>query len=107
MFVTVLTILVVFSMKPVYRATATLMIESQQANVVSIEEVYGLDKSNSEYYLTQFEIIKSRKLAEKVVKKLNLQDHPEFNQEPGFSFNWREMLPFDLPGGGREGDCRS
>ncbi|WP_415890403.1 GumC family protein [Neptuniibacter sp. SY11_33] len=101
--VTVLTILVVFSMKPVYRATATLMIESQQANVVSIEEVYGLDKSNSEYYLTQFEIIKSRKLAEKVVNKLNLQEHPEFNQEPGFSFNWREMLPFELPGDADKG----
>lgn len=99
--VTVLTVMVVFTLKPVYRATATLMIESQQANVVSIEEVYGLDRSNSEYYLTQFEIIKSRKLAENVVKKLNLQAHPEFNQEPAFisSFNWREMLPFELPGG--------
>lgn len=97
--VTVLTVLVVFSMKPVYKATATLLIESQQANVVSIEEVYGLDKSNSEYYLTQFEIIKSRRLAEKVVSTLSLQDHPEFNQEPGFSFNWRDMLPFSLPGG--------
>ncbi len=95
--ITVLTILVVFSMKPVYKATATLLIESQQANVVSIEEVYGLDKSNSEYFLTQFEIIKSRRLAEKVVKKLSLQEHPEFNQEPFLSFNWREMLPFDLP----------
>ena len=97
--VTVLTVLVVFSMKPVYKATATLLIESQQANVVSIEEVYGLDKSNSEYYLTQFEIIKSRRLAEKVVSTLSLQDHPEFNQEPGFSFNWRDMLPFALPDG--------
>ena len=95
--VTVLTVLVVFSMKPVYKATATLLIESQQANVVSIEEVYGLDRSNSEYYLTQFEIIKSRKLAERVVAKLKLQEHPEFNQEPGFSFNWRELLPFALP----------
>ena len=52
--ITVLTVLLVFSMKPVYRATATLLIESQQANVVSIEEVYGLDKGNSEYLLTQF-----------------------------------------------------
>ena len=104
--VTVLTVLVVFSMKPVYKATATLLIESQQANVVSIEEVYGLDKSNSEYYLTQFEIIKSRRLAEKVVSTLSLQDHPEFNQEPGFSFNWRDMLPFALPDG-EEADSES
>jgi capsular exopolysaccharide synthesis family protein len=95
--ITILAVLLVFSMKPVYRATATLLIESQQANVVSIEEVYGLDKGNNEYLLTQFEIIKSRRLSEKVVNKLSLQTHPEFNQEPLFSFNWREMLPFELP----------
>src|SRR2546430_2486635 len=38
-----LTTLVVFAMTPIYRASATLLIESQAANVVSIEEVYGLD----------------------------------------------------------------
>jgi capsular exopolysaccharide synthesis family protein len=82
--VAMLTTLVVFSMKPVYRAQATLLIESKNANVVSIEEVYGLDAGNSEYYLTQFEILKSRQLAERVIEKLNLMDNPEFNQEPGF-----------------------
>lgn len=90
--------LAVFSIKPVYQATATLLIESQQANVVSIEEVYGLDTGNSEYYLTQFEILKSRQLAEKVIKELNLLEHPEFNPEPSsLSFNWRDLLPVELP----------
>nr|WP_245635176.1 polysaccharide biosynthesis tyrosine autokinase [Marinobacterium profundum] len=96
--VTVLTTLVVFSMRPVYQATATLMFEGKKANVVSIEQVYGLDSSGSEYLLTQLEILKSRNIAEKVVTKLALQEHPEFNQEPAFSFNWRDMLPFSLPG---------
>ncbi len=81
--ITMLTTLVVFSMQPVYRAQATLLIESQNANVVSIEEVYGLDSSNNEYYLTQFEILKSRQLAERVIRKFNLTEHPEFNQPPG------------------------
>ncbi|SER14631.1 capsular exopolysaccharide family [Amphritea atlantica] len=81
--ITMLTTLVVFSMKPVYRAEATLLIESKNANVVSIEEVYGLDAGNSEYFLTQFEILKSRQLAERVIEKLNLIDNPEFNQPPG------------------------
>ncbi len=35
--------LIAFAMTPIYRASATILIESQQANVVSIEEVYGLD----------------------------------------------------------------
>ncbi|MFT6917142.1 MAG: succinoglycan biosynthesis transport protein ExoP [Motiliproteus sp.] len=102
MVVTLLSALVVFSLEPVYRATATLLIESKQANVVSIEEIYGLDASNSEYYMTQFEILKSRKLAEMVVTKYQLVDHPEFNRPPGaFTFDWRalagQLLPDLLP----------
>ena len=62
--VTLLTVLVVFNITPVYRGTSTLLIESQQANVVSVQEIYGLDGS-SEYLLTQFEILKSRNLAKK------------------------------------------
>ncbi|MAY43405.1 MULTISPECIES: polysaccharide biosynthesis tyrosine autokinase [unclassified Neptuniibacter] len=96
--VTLLTILVVFSLRPVYKATATLLIEANSAQVVSIEEVYGIDSGNQEYYLTQFEILKSRKLAEAVMTKLDLVNHPEFNEEPGFSFDWRALLPVDLPG---------
>lgn len=93
--VTVLTVLILFSMKPVYRATATLLIENQNANVVSIEEVYGLESTNQEYFLTQFEILKSRSLAENVIRTLNLQAHPEFQEEEGF--DWKGLLPFELP----------
>ncbi|MCV6627512.1 MAG: GumC family protein, partial [Cellvibrionaceae bacterium] len=98
--VTTLTVLVLFAMKPVYRATATLLIENQNANVVSIEEVYGLESTNQEYFLTQFEILKSRSLAEKVIRSLNLQAHPEFQQEEGF--DWKGLLPFTLPGSDRQ-----
>ena len=77
--VTLLTILVVFNITPVYKGTSTLLIESQQTNVVSIQEVYGLDGS-SEYLLTQFEILKSRSLAKQVILKYNLLDHPAYNK---------------------------
>jgi len=95
--VTLLTILVVFSMTPIYRATATLLIESQQAKVVSIEEIYGLDSSNTEYYLTQFEILKSRRLADNVIRKYQLLDHEEFNQKPFITFSWRDVAAGFLP----------
>ncbi len=94
--IVLITALVVFSMQPVYRATATLLIESQEANVVSIEEVYGLDTRNAGYYATQFEILKSRELSEKVIRQLNLISHPEFDpeQQPSrFNFDWRSWLP--------------
>lgn len=94
--IVLITALVVFSMQPIYRATATLLIESQEANVVSIEEVYGLDTRNAGYYATQFEILKSRELSEKVIRQLNLISHPEFDpeQQPSrFNFDWRSWLP--------------
>jgi len=101
--VTLLTTLAVYSLTPIYRATATLLIESQQANVVSIEEVYGLEGGQSEYFTTQFEILKSRMLAEKVVERLNLVNHPLYNQPEEsllpFELNWREWIPVELPGG--------
>ena len=42
-FITVLVALIVMSITPQYTATAKLLIESKQAKITSIEEVYGLD----------------------------------------------------------------
>ncbi len=68
-FASIIAILVIFSMKPIYLGRATLLIEANDANVISIEEVYQLGTGESEYYLTQFEILKSRELATKVVER--------------------------------------
>lgn len=100
--ITVLATLIVFSMRPVYRSTVTLLIEQKQAKVVTIEEMYGLDGSSKEYLQTQFEILKSRELAARVVKELKLDVHPDFSPEPeqdaageesSFRLDWRTVLP--------------
>ena len=62
--VSIIALLVVFAMTPIYQATTTILIESQGANVVSIEAIYGLDTRAQQYYETQFEILNSRPLAE-------------------------------------------
>jgi capsular exopolysaccharide synthesis family protein len=77
--VAVITALVVLSMRPVYLATATLLIEQGKSKVVSIEEVYSQGMVQREYYQTQAEILKSDELARKVVKKLGLVKHPDFD----------------------------
>ncbi|MFB9217278.1 GumC family protein [Vibrio sinaloensis] len=77
--VTILAILFVLSMTPKYIATATLLIESEQRKAVSIEQVVGIDSSKQEYYLTQFEILKSNRIAERVIKDLELKNIVEFN----------------------------
>ncbi len=93
--ITVLATLIVFSIEPVYRGSATLLIEQKQAKVVTIQEVYDLDGGNKEYLQTQFEILKSRELATRVVQELKLEEHPEFapKEEAGFSIDWRSWLP--------------
>ena len=40
--VSMLTVLWVMRIDPVYRASTTIMIESEEAKMVSIEEVYGM-----------------------------------------------------------------
>jgi polysaccharide biosynthesis transport protein len=77
--VTGLVVLVVLSLTPKYTATATLMIEAQEKKAVSIQEVIGIDSNQKEYYQTQFEIIKSNQIAERVIKQLDLINLEEFN----------------------------
>ncbi len=79
---------------PLYDATATLLIERQAARFVSIEEVYrgsqGWDFG--EYYQTQYEILRSRPIAERVVDKLGVE---AFRPKPGTQkpgFDWRKLI---------------
>jgi polysaccharide biosynthesis transport protein len=77
--VAILAMLIVNNIQPTYRATATLLIEQGKSKIVSIEEVYSQGIIQREYYTTQVEVLKSDDLARKVVKKLNLASHPDFD----------------------------
>lgn len=70
-----------FTATPIYRASSTLLIEQQQLNVPTIEQIYGLEPESSDYYETQFELLKSRNLAQKVVERLDLWNDPELSSE--------------------------
>ncbi len=94
--VALITTLVVFSLKPLYRATATVMIEQSKSKVVSIEEVYNaMGGGNREYYQTQVEIIKSRELARKVVERLKLTTHPEYDPRQATNDGMKAWLPMN------------
>ncbi len=101
--VTLIVILVVFSITPVYQATTVLQIEQEQAKVLSIEEVYGIEGSDS-YLNTQFEVLKSRGVLEKVVDKLGLMNNPEFNDRLNSApwyvglLDWKVWLGLQEPG---------
>ena len=71
-FVTLCVGFYVFTITPQYKATSTLLIENQQNKVISIEQVASFDSSKEEYYQTQYEIIRSNRIAEKVISDLNI-----------------------------------
>jgi capsular exopolysaccharide synthesis family protein len=70
-----------FMMRPVYRASATLRIEKDQPRIVKFEEVLKED-SQQDYYQTQYRILQSRSLANRVIGLLQLDEHPEFARAP-------------------------
>jgi polysaccharide biosynthesis transport protein len=75
-------LIVVFSIlqviTPIYQSEATLLIESQDAKVVNVDEIYGVGQSR-EYFNTQVEILKSRETAIKTIIALKLWEVPEFD----------------------------
>lgn len=90
--VAILTAMITLTMPPVYTATATLLIESEPAKAVSFEEIYGLDSNQQEYYLTQFEVMKSDSIAREVITKLNLENHRDFKAEASISSDIKKQV---------------
>lgn len=78
--VTLLAIVVVMVMTPIYRASTTILIEPNKQRVMaSIEDVYSGAGSTREYFQTQVEILKSRDVMERAVRRLALYDVEEFD----------------------------
>jgi succinoglycan biosynthesis transport protein ExoP len=71
------------NMDPVYQATTQILIDKENPNVVNIEEVVGINAADRDYYQTQYEILKSKSLALKVIKDLDLKNSPEFAPKNG------------------------
>jgi len=93
--ITLLAALVVSAIRPTFRATVTVLIESQKNKLVSIEDVYSGIGANRESFQTQSEIMKSRELALRVVQKLKLTTHPEFDPRQQEKSFWKRWLPVD------------
>jgi capsular exopolysaccharide synthesis family protein len=91
--VSVLTFLILLSKTPIYRATASMIIEPKEQKVVSVEELYGVDTKSVAYYYTQVEVLKSRAIARKVIEALNLTSHPEFVGKPAAPDSAEDMGP--------------
>lgn len=87
--ITLVVAIVVSFMSPLYKATSTIIFEPQGSTVLPIDDVYMANNKNSaEYYQTQYEILKSRPIAEKVITALDLTNKLNSTSRSG----WIEKL---------------
>ena len=63
---------------PIYKSTSRIVIEKDNPNVVSIQEVMAVDPSARDYLQTEIKIIKSRSVARSVIERLDLKNSEEF-----------------------------
>lgn len=72
-------VLLTLQATPKYTATASVMLDTRKEKVTDAEAVLSGLPSDSSSVDTEVEVLKSRQLAGRVVKALNLDQDPEFN----------------------------
>ncbi len=79
----ILGVIVTLLSTPVYRASATIQIDREAAQVIDVEGVLPAENlySAQEFYQTQYGLLKSRSLAERVVTGLSLATDPLYAEE--------------------------
>jgi succinoglycan biosynthesis transport protein ExoP len=89
-----LAILVVLSIRPVYLSSARMMVETEQSKVLLMGDAFEMQALNDKYFETQYEILKSRDLAQEVIDNLKLAENPEFAEDPEEKTTswWKEWL---------------
>jgi polysaccharide biosynthesis transport protein len=96
--VAVIAYVAVLQMTPVYRSSATVLVDMERRSLLEISDAYsGAIPYYKEYFQTQTDILKSREVALRVVTKLKLTEHPEFDprqKKPSALEKWmKEHLP--------------
>ncbi len=90
-----------FQATPVFSTSASVIIDARETNVVDFGSVLSGLPPDSAVVDTEVEIIRSRTLAEKIVRRLDLVNSPEFNsrlREPGTMDQFRAGLKSVLNG---------
>lgn len=78
---TLLAVIFVMQIPPSYKAKATLLIESSKNTKLPVSDAYSINSNRREFYSTQFEILKSKEIANIVINNLHLLNNPTFKIE--------------------------
>lgn len=92
-----------YLMTPIYRAGLTLQIDREDIKIVKIEEVAPVETAGSsqDYYQTQYELLKSRSLAARVINQLELADRWSKTDKPSLLARSKRWLTDFLPKAGQ------
>jgi capsular exopolysaccharide synthesis family protein len=71
--------LITFLSTPIYRASTTIQIDREPAKILNVEEIQTDLGSDAAFYATQYEILKSRSLADRVASDLSVEDLEAFS----------------------------
>ncbi|HET8704840.1 MAG TPA: polysaccharide biosynthesis tyrosine autokinase [Pseudomonadales bacterium] len=72
----------VAAIKPTYRATTTILVEPDNADLQQQQRASQVMEMSENFFSTQMALLSARQLVEKVIQKHNLSRHPEFSVEP-------------------------
>jgi polysaccharide biosynthesis transport protein len=85
--------------RPVYQATAQILIDRENPNVLTFKDVTEVNSQRDDYLQTQYSLLQSRSLARRVVEALNLLQDPEFGgpRDPEEAKAAAKAAPGDSP----------
>ena len=87
---------VTFTSTPIYRATVSIQIDRQAPRIVKTDTQPDFGDDSDRFYQTQFDLLQSRMLAERVASDLNLGSASDFLDPPSTS-PWRKLRSLILP----------
>ena len=70
-------------MQPKYKASVLMMIDREDSGKIETSS-FGSWASDEDYYRTQYKLLESRSLLEKIYRQMNLSEVPEFKQPNGW-----------------------
>lgn len=90
-----------FLMTPIYRATTVLQIEREAAKVVEFKDVSPTESvGDRDFYQTQYELLKSNTLAQRVIEQLGLEHRMTLQDRKDASLS--EWFADNFGGGSKE-----
>ena len=88
--------IVTFTSTPIYRATVSIQIDRQAPRIVKTDTQPDFGDGSDRFYQTQYDLLNSRMLAERVASDLNLASASDFLDPPSTS-PWRKLRSLILP----------